>query len=119
MSKVDQAKEFHEKHGIPVGKMGHMLTAERTLLRFRLIMEELSELIEATQLRDYPGMCHEAADLLYVTYGFAIEAGIPIDAVFDEIHRSNMTKDKSEDAGGKIVKGESYVPPDIEKVLTK
>lgn len=64
----------------------------------------------------------ELADLLYVVYGSAYSMGIPIDEVFAEVHRSNMSK-LGEDGkpiyreDGKVLKGKNFSPADIEKVL--
>ena len=48
----------------------------------------------------------------------------PQDEVFDEIHRSNMSKlDENGNPiyreDGKVVKGLNYFKPDIEKIFTK
>jgi len=112
-------KEFHEKFGIPVGGLGFMLSAKRALLRVRLNEEENSELTAAIQMEDYVGMAKEAADIIYVVVGMCIEAGIPIEAVFAEVHRSNMTKTGTRDVGGKIIKGPDYVPPNIDLLLAE
>jgi len=62
------------------------------------------------------------ADLVYVIYGFALEAGIDLDAVLQEVQRSNMSKlDENgkpiyrED--GKVLKGPNFSEPNIRKVL--
>lgn len=60
------------------------------------------------------------ADLLYVTFGTALAYGIPIDKVYKEIHRSNMTKSMFKDEKsikGKTLKGENYEPPNLAKIL--
>jgi predicted HAD superfamily Cof-like phosphohydrolase len=58
-----------------------------------------------------------------VTYGFAWECGIDLDACFKEVHRSNMSKlDENgqpiyrED--GKVLKSKNFSPPDLAKILT-
>jgi predicted HAD superfamily Cof-like phosphohydrolase len=62
------------------------------------------------------------ADLIYVAVGTAISLGIPIDDVFAEVHRSNMSKTGPDGkairrADGKILKGPNYSPADIESLL--
>jgi len=118
MSNFTMVKAFHDKFKVPVGGLGHKLTAERQMLRARLMTEELAEVIKAMQTGDYENLAKELADLLYVVYGTADEAGIPIDRVFNEVHNSNMTKTPAKDAGGKVQKGQNYRPPDIEAALT-
>lgn len=69
-------------------------------------------------------LAKELADLLYVTYGTAAAYGIPIDEVYREVHRSNMSK-LGEDGkpiyreDGKVLKGPNYSPADIEKIINK
>jgi len=108
---------FHKKFGVPVGSRGMILSQERALLRARLIVEEAAEVVTALQTRDYVGLAKELSDIEYVTLGTAVEAGIDLDAVFEEVHRSNMTKTPAKDAGGKVQKGPDYEPPDLERVL--
>jgi len=68
------------------------------------------------------------ADLRYVVIGSEITLGIPGDAVFDEVHRSNMTKFLPDGNGGfvaqfdadrKVVKPPTWEPPDIASVLMR
>jgi predicted HAD superfamily Cof-like phosphohydrolase len=119
LSNYDKVQEFHRHFDIPEGVMGNIPTAERSLLRTRLMMSELAELIESMQLGDYVNMAKELADVLYVVYGTAYEAGLPIDDIFEAVHQSNMTKSSDLDGGGKVIKGDTYEAPDIEAVLKK
>lgn len=59
-----------------------------------------------------------------VVRGIAATYGVPLDEVFAEIHRSNMTKvwedgKGRKDAGGKVIKPPGYEKPDIAGVLKK
>lgn len=57
------------------------------------------------------GLC----DLLYVTIGTAVSAGIDLDPFFDEVHRSNMSKvGGAVREDGKRLKPRGWRPPDIE-----
>ena len=58
-------------------------------------------------------MVDALADILVVTYGAAVEMGVDLEPIFREVHRSNMSKDGGKDAGGKILKGKGFSPPDI------
>lgn len=91
-------------------------------LRFDLIDEELNELDEALTNRDIIEVADALTDLLYVVYGAGHAFGIDLDACFDEVHRSNMSKlgedgkpIKRED--GKIMKGPNYFTPNLKTVL--
>ena len=60
--------------------------------------------------------------LRIICNGLGMELAIPVRAVFDEVHRSNMSKKNADgsitrDAGGKIIKSPHYSPADIEGVL--
>lgn len=62
-------------------------------------------------------------DLLYVIYGACLELGIDADAVFDEIHKSNMSKLGADGKpiyreDGKVLKGPDFFEPNIWNVLT-
>ena len=57
-----------------------------------LIDEERDELKLALDAGDVVKVADALADILYVVYGTADTYGIPIDACFREVHRSNMAK---------------------------
>ncbi len=63
------------------------------------------------------------ADLIYTAIGTALEFGIPLVRVWDEVQRSNMAKRDLETGRvvknefGKILKPSGWTPPDIEKAL--
>lgn len=118
MTNYEKVLEFHKKFDIRVGATGFLLPHDRAMLRTRLMMEELAETVEAMQLNDYVKVAKELGDLLYTIYGTAAEYGIPMDEVFAEVHRSNMTKEDSLDPGGKVRKGEYFEEADIASVLT-
>jgi predicted HAD superfamily Cof-like phosphohydrolase len=50
----------------------------------------------------------EVCDLCYVAEGTAVAFGLPFAAAFDEVHRSNMSKDPPKGPNQKAVKGDSY-----------
>ncbi len=91
------------------------------VLRATLIGEELEELTEAMSDGDLLNIADALADMLYVVYGTAIAYGLPIQAIFDEVHRSNMTKfiDGHKRHDGKWEKGKSWVPPNLKQFLHK
>ena len=97
------------------------LLANRQLSR-RLIEEEGAEVIEALCLGDLSHIAKELADLLYVTFFAANKYGIDLAPVFDEVHRSNMSKLGDDgkaiyDDGGKVLKGPNYSPADVARVI--
>ena len=77
--------------------------------RCEFIEEEARELRAAVEADDLVGAADALGDLVYVVYGTALHFGIDLDAVVQEIHRSNMTKSPAGDA--KAVKGPGYKAP--------
>lgn len=84
-------------------------------LRVRLIEEEFEELKDAIYgYADDPVKYADAvADLLYVVYGAAVDAGLDIDPIFEIVHKNNMTKlrGKSVSDEGKVLKPTGFVGP--------
>lgn len=117
-SLLDDVREFHEALDIPIEPHPTLATEERRRLRWALISEESNEVFEALESADLVGIADGLADLIYVAVGTAIELGIPLDRVWDEVHRSNMAKRGGpvrED--GKRLKPEGWQPPDIKRAL--
>jgi predicted HAD superfamily Cof-like phosphohydrolase len=122
MTASEMVAEFHERFGMPIADAPVVPPINRRALRLRLIREEFEELVEASASENIVGAADGLADLLYVTYGAALEWGIPIDEVFAEVHRSNLSKawpdgtvHKRED--GKILKPPTYSPADVKGAL--
>jgi predicted HAD superfamily Cof-like phosphohydrolase len=111
--------QFHERFGLVSHRRPTIPGAHLHRLRTLLIEEELAEFRNATEADDLVGVADALADLLYVVYGAAEEYGLDLEPVFNEIHRSNMTKDAR--AGcrvdGKVCKGAAYQPPDVRGVV--
>jgi predicted HAD superfamily Cof-like phosphohydrolase len=114
--------EWHKKFEVPILSKPQYPGFERAALRVELIREEFEEFKVASLAGDVIEAADALGDLLYVIYGASLEWGIPLDAVFDEVHRSNMTKvwpdgtvHRRED--GKILKPEAYSPVDLRRVL--
>jgi predicted HAD superfamily Cof-like phosphohydrolase len=125
--KIKSVEEFHEIFKIgnrfePTGTV----PAEEAMLRYNLLKEENEEYLEACKNGDVVEIADALGDLLYITFGTILRHGLQhkIEEVFDEIHRSNMSKlDENgkpifrED--GKVMKSEKYFRPDIKAILEK
>jgi predicted HAD superfamily Cof-like phosphohydrolase len=110
--------EFHRRFGVLIGDRPAIADPSVASLRLTLIEEELAELREAIGSTDIVSVADALADLLYVIYGAAISFGIDIRPIFEEVHRTNMTKlggTTRED--GKILKPEGWERPNLESVL--
>lgn len=111
-------REFHRRFAIAVAERPTIPDTQTAALRLRLIQEEFDELNAAFESKDLPGIAKELADLLYVVYGTAVSCGIDMEPVFEEVHRSNMSKVggyKRED--GKWIKPPTYSPANIPPLL--
>lgn len=87
-------------------------------LRTQLLLEELSEVLEALQEGDEVKLADGLADLLYVVIGTATTYSLPLGQLFDEVHRSNMSKSKAAAShDGSKGKDEGYSAPRIAEVL--
>jgi predicted HAD superfamily Cof-like phosphohydrolase len=108
--------EFHKTFDITVNDHPVRMGLAVHALRCELIREELEELEDA--FGSITKTADAIADLLYVVYGTAVSAGIDIEPIFAEVHRSNMTKvggHKRED--GKWIKPDTYSPANIKLIL--
>jgi len=114
-----QVEEFHTKYGCCVNDKPTIPDEKILKLRDRLINEEALEFSKAAEEQDIIGMCDALCDLLYVTFGTCVSLGINIRPCFDLVHESNMTKEGNQDAGGKVLKGASYKPVNLEPELNK
>ena len=92
---IDAVKAFHTAF-----KIGHRETPKANLgtakntLRFDLMKEENEEYLQAAEANDLVEVADALGDMLYILCGTIIEHGMQdkIEAVFDEIQRSNMSK---------------------------
>ena len=91
-------------------------------LRLDLIEEELEELQYGIDNQDMVEVADALTDLLYVVYGAGHAFGIDLDDCFKEVHQSNLSKlgpdfrpIKRED--GKVLKPDTFFPPDLKTVL--
>jgi predicted HAD superfamily Cof-like phosphohydrolase len=122
---LSKVKEFHEVFGLEFHETPQANISERIIaLRHRLMAEENDEYLEAAQNNDLTQIADALGDKLYILCGTIIAHGLQhkIVEVFEEIHRSNMSKlDENgkpiyrED--GKIMKSEKYFLPDISSIL--
>lgn len=138
---TDKVRMFHEAFGLPSnhGTKNGLWNKESRLLRFKLIAEEFIELAEAlgidfaineselhiNEVQDEYDVVETAdalGDIEYLVHGSYVQFGIDGPAVFDEIHRSNMSK-LGEDGkpifreDGKVLKGPNYFKPDIKEFM--
>jgi predicted HAD superfamily Cof-like phosphohydrolase len=112
----EMVKAFHKAFGILIHDKPTIPDIGTRILRYKLIKEELDELDEALYNNDIVKTADAIADLLYVVYGTAVSCGIDIEPIFNEVHRSNMTKGKLQE-NGKPEKLANYSPANLKPIL--
>jgi len=122
---LEAVKTFHTAFGLGVSnEMKADLGESKNLLRFNLMKEENEEYLEAVSNNDIVEIADALGDMLYILCGTILEHGLQhkIEAVFDEIQRSNMSK-LGEDGkpiyreDGKVMKGPNYFKPNFTEIL--
>jgi predicted HAD superfamily Cof-like phosphohydrolase len=118
-----QVLDFQNAFGISSPDKPKMLSKKRATLRQRLLEEEVGELREAKNTIE---VADALIDILYITCGTIHEYGLGDRAVmlFDEVHRSNMSKVGSDGkaifrADGKVMKPETYSEPKLQPIIER
>jgi len=127
-SDFDSVGDFHQKFGLE--NATHMALkphlVDRALMDYRIkfLQEELDELSTAAAEHDLPGIADALVDLVYVALGTAHFHGLPWEALFAEVQRANMTKERAASAevskrnsSFDVVKPAGWTPPNINGVL--
>jgi predicted HAD superfamily Cof-like phosphohydrolase len=116
----EQVRDFHRACGLVRPDVPTFDWDEMLGIRFRLMAEELQEYVVACEERDIGEVIDALCDLLYVTYGAAVAAGVDLEPFFEEVQRANMEKcsgPKRDD--GKQLKPEGWKEPNHEEVWRK
>ena len=124
-NKIKAVREFHEAFGLGVQQQPIAdLSMQKLKLRFDLMDEENKEYLEAAENNDLIEVADALGDMLYILCGTILEHGMQhkIEAVFNEIQRSNMSKLGADGKpiyreDGKVMKGPNYFKPNIESIL--
>ena len=124
---IASVEEFHNSFGIKNNQSPiAAIEPDQIELRHRLMAEENSEYLEAAKNNDLVEVADALGDQLYILCGTILKHGMQdlIGEVFEEIHRSNMSKlDENgkpiyrED--GKVLKGKGYFKPNIKSIINK
>ena len=122
---IKHVETFHTAFGI---KNKYEPTAEISesegKLRFDLMREENEEYLAAVKDGDLIEIADALGDMLYILSGTMLKHGMQdkIQAVFEEIQRSNMSKLDADGKAiyredGKVLKSDLYFKPDIASIL--
>lgn len=124
MNSLSLVREFHEKYDQPINNEPVLGDEALNKLRLDLLKEEVLELQIALENRDAVEVLDALTDIQYVLDGAYLSLGFHKfkDDALTEVHRSNLSKLGADglpvkNAAGKVVKGPSYSPPDIARVM--
>ncbi len=133
MTPYQMLEEFHTTYGVAINQS---FTPELIDLRVSLIHEEFCEVEDEFYPTDKvptdrgdliieldvdkKKLTKELADLMYVVIGTATTFGLPLEEVFAEVHKSNMSKLGPDGKpiyreDGKVLKGPNYKEPDLDQ----
>lgn len=122
--KIRSVEEFHDVFKIGNASEITLVDERDYTLRYNLIKEENEEYLEACKNGDIVEIADALGDQLYILFGTILKHGLQhkIEEVYDEIHRSNMSKLDEEGLpiyreDGKILKSNLYFRPNIKSVL--
>jgi predicted HAD superfamily Cof-like phosphohydrolase len=126
LDKIKSVEEFHNVFRIGNAEQIQLIEEKEYTLRHNLIKEENEEYLEACKKGDIVEIADALGDQLYILFGTILKHGLEykIEEVYDEIHKSNMSKlDENGNPiyreDGKVLKSGLYFRPDIKTILEK
>lgn len=126
LDKIKSVEEFHTTFKIGNAEHIQLIDEKDYTLRYNLIKEENEEYLDACKKGDLVEIADALGDQLYILFGTILKHGLQhkIEEVYDEIHRSNMSKldEQGEPIfreDGKILKSPLYFKPNIKSIIEK
>jgi predicted HAD superfamily Cof-like phosphohydrolase len=121
---LQQLWDFQSAYNSTRNTKPTLIEPDDYFLRYRLGKEELLEYLDACNNDDLVEITDALADQLYILLGTMVAHGMQdiIEDVFNEVHRSNMSKLGENGKpiyreDGKVLKGPNYSPPNIAQFL--
>src|SRR3990172_6856609 len=106
--------DFHEKFNLITNDIPTLPSRDEQALRLRLILEEVTELEKAIQDQNMEEVADSIVDAIYVLLAMAVSFGIDIEPIWDEVHQTNMRKERGKfRADGKVLKPLGWLPPEV------
>jgi predicted HAD superfamily Cof-like phosphohydrolase len=123
---IIQVKEFQEAFGVVLPKRPKLLPKKRSEFRHKLLEEEVSEIKQGAISKDIVQVADGVIDSMYILIGTAHEYGFAdrLVMLFDEVHRSNMSKMGPDGKAifredGKVMKPETYSAPKLQPIIDR
>ena len=122
---LQDVEEFHKAFQLGINSIPIASLDENTyMLRYNLMKEENEEYLQAAEQGDLVEIGDALGDMLYILCGTIISHGFQdkIEAIFDEIQNSNMSKLGADGKpiyreDGKVLKGPNYFKPNLKKII--
>jgi len=117
--------DFRKRYGLQIRHSPGFVDSEQVEYRLGHINEEVAELARAIKAEDLVEVADALTDICYVSIGTALTLGINFQACWDEVHRSNMAKqrakpdgsDSKRGSGLDVVKPPGWESPNIERAM--
>ena len=121
-SETASVAAMHMKFGFTVGDRPQALPQSLARERADKMAEELEEFRAAVEKGNLADMADALVDLVVFAKGTAVMMGLPWGALWREVYRANMSKERGEAPnrpGHKqdLVKPDGWTPPDIKGIL--
>lgn len=113
-------RRLYRKFGFIESSVPTHLTSRKALERAGMMAEEVVEFIRAAARGDMAGMADALVDLDVFLKGTASMMGLPWKALFDDVDRANMGKERGVGKRGftdDIIKPPGWVGPKTEEIL--
>lgn len=120
---IKSVLSFNSSFELPIRETPQLIGKDEYKLQYNLLKEEVDEYMQACVDSDIIGVADALGDILYILIGVCIRHGLhdKIHDVFDEIHRSNMTKlvngKPIYNEAGKVMKSKNYEVPNLYPIL--
>lgn len=121
MDPLQMVRDYHERAKLPINEDFNL---EQAKLRARLLKEEAEEALDEASGKEYGAdLLKELADVLYVTYGWAVTRGWDLNEAFRRVHENNMGRMVQDDGtiqyreDGKVMKNKNYPKVDLKDLV--
>lgn len=122
---MDDIENFHRKFGLsPIADIPTEIPDDLADFRIGFMQEELNEYVNAVRKGDLVGQADALVDLTYVVLGTAYLHNLPFQKLWNEVHSTNMKKQRAERASDSkrghqsdVIKPEGWVGPNLITIL--
>ncbi len=116
--------KFHTLFHRPIRTTPGLIDPKLSDMRVELLLEEVSEYLEAVRNKDLVSIFDALLDIIYIAVGTGVTYGLPMAKGWEEVHASNMAKLGIDGApiyreDGKVMKPAGWVPPDLAGIVER